>query len=140
MERNPFEDLETAIERVSEQFEDGLDLAPNEGVPVDVLDREDEYVVVADLPGFDADDVDVTLSEGHLRIDADRDEAVLETGDEKSGRYVRRERASGSVSRSVRLPEPGDADGVTATHSNGVLTVTLPKKREDDGAHSIEVQ
>lgn len=140
MRGNPFEDLETAIERVSEQFEDGLDLAPNEGVPVDVLDREDEYVVVADLPGFDADDVDVTLSDGRLTVAAERDEAVLETGEEETSRYVRRERAGRSVSRSVRLPEPVDADGVTATHSDGVLTVTLPKKREDDDGHSIEVQ
>jgi HSP20 family protein len=140
MARNPFEDLETAIERVSEQFEDGLDLAPNEGVPVDVLDRGDEYVVVADLPGFDADDVDVTLSDGRLDVTAERDEAVVETGADETTRYVRRERAGRSVSRSVRLPEPVDADAVTATHSDGVLTVTLPKEREDGDGHTIEVQ
>jgi len=140
MGRNPFADLETAIERVSEQFEDGLDLAPNEGVPVDVLDREAEYVVVADLPGFDADDVEVTLSEGRLHVAAERETAVVETGEEETARYVRRERAGRSVSRSVRLPEAVDADGVTASHSDGVLTVTLPKERGDDGGHSIEVQ
>jgi len=140
MARNPFEDLETAIERVSEQFEDGLDLAMDEGVPVDVLDRDEEYVVVADLPGFDADDVDVTLSDGRLDITAEREESVVETGEEETARYVRRERAGRSVSRSVRLPDPVDADGVTASHSAGVLTVTLPKERADDSGHSIEVQ
>jgi HSP20 family protein len=139
MRGNPFEDLETAIERVSEQFEDELDLAPNEDVPVDVLDREDEYVVLADLPGFDADDVDVTLSDGRLTVAAEREAAVVET-EEETSRYVRRERAGRSVSRSVRLPESVDADGVTASHSDGVLTVTLPKKREDDDGHAIEVQ
>jgi len=128
MGRNPFADLEAAIERVSEQFEDGLDLAPNEGVPVDVLDRDEE------------DDVDVTLSDGTLRIDAERETAVVETGEEESVRYVRRERAGRSVSRSVRLPEPVDADAVTASHSDGVLTVTLPRRREDDDGHTIEVQ
>lgn len=121
---NPFEEIEDVIDRVRREFEP----AGGAAVPVDVEDRGDEIVVTADLPGYDTEDVDVTLANGVLRIAAER-----ETMTEEDGDIVRRERRRTSVDRSVRLPDAIDAEGVEATHTNGVLTVTLPKADADDG-------
>ncbi len=148
MRGNPFEDLEEAIERMSRQFEGGMELGLGGGVPVDVVDRDAEYVVTADLPGFSPDDIDVTLEDGVLHIEADREaEAGTEESEEadenggRSERYIYQERTHESVSRTVRLPEAVDEAAVTASHSNGVLTVELPKERhDDDEGHTIEVE
>ncbi|USZ66734.1 Hsp20/alpha crystallin family protein [Halorussus salilacus] len=147
--RNPFEELEEMIDRMSRQFEESMGggdwqkgLRVGSGMSVDVADRGDEYVVTADLPGFDTDDMDVSIRDDVLRIEADREEATEEgdEGDEgDEGRYIRRERRHQSVSRSVTLPEGVDEGNVSAEYRNGVLTVTLPKMVEGDDSHHIDI-
>jgi len=83
-----------------------------------------------DLPGFDREEIDVRLREDTLELSASR-ETAEETG---ASDFVRCERRRSDVSRSIRLPEPVDAEGTTATHENGVLTVTLPKRTPDESA------
>ncbi|MFW5903421.1 MAG: archaeal heat shock protein Hsp14 [Halolamina sp.] len=138
MRRNPFDELEDMIERMSRQFEGGVPggLPTVGGVAVDVADRDEEYVVTADLPGYETDDIDVTVTDGRLRIEAER-----ETGTEEEGTdYIFNERRRESVSRTVRLPEPVDEDAVTAKYTNGVLTVTLPKEEVGDEGRHIEIE
>lgn len=128
------------FDRMSDQF-DPLDDGPlpsgplGGSVAVDVEDAGDEFVVTADLPGYDREDIDVQLAGERLTLSADRSEST-ETGDD--GRYVRRERRQRSVSRTLRLPEPVDESGTEATYNHGVLTVTLPKAEPDDG-HDIPI-
>lgn len=153
---NPFDEMERFFERLSDRFDEmGQQFEgplPSRGdapmslpglaggaTAVDVVDEGDAFVVVADLPGFERDDVDLQLRDDRLRLEASREhdeETATETAD---GRYVRRERARQSVARTVRLPEPVAADGVSATLTNGVLRVTLPKAERDEG-HRIEVE
>ena len=136
-----FPDFESFFDRMSRQFDDasrmewGLEGA---GRPfsVDVSDHGDEYVVVADLPGFDREDIDLSLSERTLGIRARRD--VESDVDEDS--YVRRERRSESRSRNVHLPGDVDADGAAASYRNGVLTVTVPKATDAESGHRIDVE
>lgn len=139
--RNPFDEIQTILDRMSQQFdratEDlGSEFEPlfGRGVPVDLLDRGDEYVLRADLPGFETDDIDVRLSGSTVHIDATRDDPV----EVATGSVVRHERRSRSVNRAVQLPGPVDGDGVSAEHANGVLTVTLPQRSGEDG-RSIDV-
>ena len=140
MARNPFEEIERMFDRMSDQF-DPLEGGPLEAGPfggsvaVDVEDAGDAFVVSADLPGYDREDIDVQLAGERLTLSADHSEST-ETGDE--GRYVRRERRQRSVSRTLRLPEPVDEAGTEATYNHGVLTVTLPKAEPDDG-HDIPI-
>ncbi|MFB6068816.1 MAG: Hsp20/alpha crystallin family protein [Halobacterium sp.] len=139
---NPFDDIERMLERMAEQFE-GVDEfrsfeAPFGGrLKVDVEDLPDEYVVTADLPGFEKADIEVELADETLRIAADRETAAES---EEAGHYVRRERSRESMSRSVSLPEPVDEDGVSARFKNGVLTVTLPKLHTAADSHSIDIE
>lgn len=91
-----------------------------ERVPVDLEDRGDEFVLVADLPGRTVQDIDVTV----------RPESVVLTADapgEEPGTYRHRERPDGTVEREVALPERVDAERARATYRNGVLEVHLKK-------------
>lgn len=77
----------------------------------------------AELPGIDPErDVDVSISEGQLRIDAHREERQEEK--EKGG--YRTEFRYGSFTRTLALPEGASADDVTATYTDGVLEVRVP--------------
>ncbi len=107
-------------------------------VSVDVADRDDEYVATADLPGFAEDDIEVTIRDDVLRIEAEHEESTAADEDTDEGRYIRRERRHQSASRSVTLPEPVEAASATARYHNGVLTVTLPKAGDQD-SHRIDI-
>ncbi|WP_439028289.1 Hsp20/alpha crystallin family protein [Haloarchaeobius sp. DT45] len=135
MRRNPFEEFEEMIDRMSQQF-DQSGMSTLETVPIDMQDHGDEYEVIADLPGFASDDIELTFSEGTLHLDASREEET-EEGSEEAGRYIHRERRE-SVSRSIRVPEPVDEDGITASFNNGALTIRLPKEEADEG-HTIDI-
>lgn len=126
--RNPFDDINRMFEEMNEGFR-AFDSQLTRGVPVDIVDREDAYVVTADLPGYEKEDVDIRLSGSTLTIGATRE---TETADEDES-YVRQERATESVSRTIRLPEPLDGGSTEASYNNGVLTVTLGKSSGDEG-------
>jgi len=135
MARNPFDELEQLFDRMETQFEGRTTLGGG-SVPVDVLEDDASFVVRADLPGFDAGDLDLTYSEGRLYLDAERSEAV-EAEDDAS--YVRQERTE-SVERTVTIPGEVEADGIEADFDRGVLTVTLPKVDPEDSGHRIEIE
>ena len=140
MRRNPFEELEEMLDRLSSQVEEGMTRGGGLPVPgdvaVDVADAHDEYVVTADLPGYDTDDIELTLSEGTLRLEASREERE----EHEEGRYIRRERTQRSVSRRIRLPDPVDEEDVSASYKNGVLTVTLPKVSGGEESKQIDIE
>jgi HSP20 family protein len=139
MRRNPLDELEEMLDRVSRQVEEGMTaggLQVPGSVPVDVADAGEEYVVTADLPGYGTDDIELTLSDGTLRLEADRtDEAKHD-----EGRYLRRERTRTSASRRIRLPEPVEEESVAAGFENGVLTVRLPKVSEGEDSKRIDIE
>lgn len=130
---SPFEDLEELFNRMSREF--GADLPVSSGVQVDLIDTDSEYEVVADVPGFEQEAIDVTFVDGALQIRADSD---VEYEDEE-GEYLRRERRKRSLSRSIRVPGPVEEDSISAELSNGVLRVTLPKRSPDDSGKRIEI-
>ncbi|SEQ70115.1 Hsp20/alpha crystallin family protein [Natrinema salaciae] len=139
MRRNPFDNIEEMLDRVSRQVEEGMTaggLQVPGSVPVDVADTDGEYVVTADLPGYETDDIELTLSNGTLRLEA----AQTDEEEYAEGRYLRRERTKTSASRRIRLPEPVDEDGVAAGFENGVLTVRLPKESSDEDSKRIDIE
>ena len=93
----------------------------------DVKELDDGYEVDIDLPGFKKEEVSVELKDGYLTVSAakglDKDEK-----DEKSGRYIRRERYAGSMSRSFYVGENVTQDEVKAKYENGILRLSVPKK------------
>lgn len=90
---------------------------------VDVEDRDKDYLVRADLPGVEPDDIEVTLQDGLLTIRGARNDERSDTG---PGHYSF-ERSSGSFLRQLALPDAADSDSVRARCKKGVLEVRVPK-------------
>jgi len=118
----------------------GPAVAPSLAVPsLDVIDKENEVKLIADLPGLSENDIDVQVNDSTLTISGEKKEEV-EEGDEEGERYVS-ERRFGSFTRRISLPEGIDQDKIDATFRNGVLTVRLPKTPEaQNPARKIEVK
>ncbi|QOS10575.1 Hsp20-type molecular chaperone [Haloferax gibbonsii] len=133
MQRNPFDEIEDLFDRMGRSFEES-GIGRFQDISLDVVDDDEVIEVVADLPGFEKDDLDVSVSGRRLTIAADHEESS-EVDDD---RYVRRERSQRSVSRTITLPAQVVRDEVTASYKNGVLTVTLPKA-EPAGDDSTQI-
>lgn len=115
--RRSFQDIEPVLRR-------GLSWGASPAI--DIVDKNEAYQVVAELPGMDEKNVEVKLVNGNLTIKGEkRDEK-----EEKKKDYYLHERSFGSFERSFALPDEVDADKIEASFSKGVLTVTLPKKPE----------
>lgn len=110
--------------RWGDPLEEDVDQAAEAwGIPMDVSRNDKQLTVTASLPGFAADDVDVSISPDRvLSLKASRQAEVVNDGQE----YLMRERRFGSFSRAIRLPSDLDVDGAAVALDNGVLTVTLP--------------
>jgi HSP20 family protein len=102
---------------------------------LDMMDRKDEVLVRADLPGLEQKDLDVAVENNMLTIRGER------KGEEEASEsdYYCCERWSGSFVRTLSLPPNVDASKIRATFKNGVLEVHLPKTKEAMG-RKIEIQ
>ena len=117
--------------RYFNEFERSLEMprwapAGNLGLPLDVTENEDGFVVKASVPGTNPDDVEITFEEDVLTIKGE----VAEESEVEEVNYHLRERRSGSFGRSIRFPVDVDAEAVEATYENGVLTLNIPKVEE----------
>ncbi len=100
----------------------------NARVPaIDVGENEAAYMVKAELPGVSKDELNVTINDGVLTINAERKE---ESKEEEEGRLIRQERYYGKFVRSLRLGADVDEDKVAAEYKDGVLHLNLPKTAE----------
>lgn len=91
---------------------------------VDIYEEAERFVVLADVPGVEAKDIDITAENGVLTIRGERRSDKKET--DKNG-YERVERTSGSFLRRFTLPESANTETIKAKQTNGVLEVTIPK-------------
>jgi HSP20 family protein len=137
-EAHPFADLQREFDRL---FNDlgrawpatGADLMP----VIDVAERDNCFVISAELPGMEEKDVEVTLDDDVLTIRGEKKQEKDEKGENR--RVI--ERSYGSFSRSIRLPPGINPDDVKAAMAKGVLTVTLPKPAQAEmQARKIEVK
>ena len=111
--------------------------APFEGKTpsVDVIDRENEVVVKAELPGVDKKDLDISVTNNTVTI---KGKTSHEEKEEK-GDYYRCEISRGEYSRTLALPAEVDESNAKANFKDGILELTLPKK-ESAAARQITVQ
>jgi HSP20 family protein len=95
------------------------------GVPVDINETKDKYVVTAEIPGMGAKDFNVTLSDNVLTVKGEKKSEYQKDDD---GCYCS-ERSYGTFSRTVRLPDDikHDASKIKASYKDGVLKIEIPK-------------
>lgn len=94
----------------------------------DICDTDNSYELSMDMPGFQKEDIKVEFKEGYLTVSA----ATSTKHDEKDkeGRYIRRERYTGSCSRSFYVGEDVKQEEIRAKFENGILKLSVPKKKE----------
>ena len=100
--------------------------------PVDLFETPDQYVLIAEVPGLQQDDLQIQLHDDNLTVSGVRRE-----NDIPCEQYHRIERGHGTFSRTFHLPHPVDAGRISADLRDGVLTITCQKI--DAGARRIQV-
>ncbi len=94
----------------------------------DVKETQDGYVVDIDLPGFKKEEIQMQLENGYLTVNASKGLEKEEKNED--GRYVRRERYAGSMSRSFYVGENVTENDIHPKYENGILTFSLPKEEK----------
>ena len=116
------------LQRQLDQAFGDTDAASISWIPhVDVREEAERFVVAADLPGVEGKDIEITADKGVLTIRGERHAEKKAAGEG----YERFERASGSFLRRFTLPESVDAEAIKATHVNGVLELSIPKRPQE---------
>jgi HSP20 family protein len=124
---SPFTSLQREIDRLFDDFSSGFGgfgrAAPELVPSMDVAETDKEIELVAELPGLEDKDVEVSVSDGVLTI---RGEKKAEK-EEKQKNWHRVERSYGAFARSIQLPPGIDPNAIKASLAKGVLKVTVPK-------------
>ena len=102
---------------------------------IDILNRDEDILVRAEVPGVNKDDLDISLTENTITIQGSTDRQEKE----EKGNYYRCEISRGTFSRSVVLPSDVDEEKVKAVFKDGMLEVTLPKV-EKSKRRSIQIE
>jgi len=129
----PLLNLQHEINRMFEEFDRALEQEPSGAQsnsmfhpPVDVREDGDAYVVHVEVPGVPRENLDIAMHDGALLIRG-RKESTSQSGD---ARFRRVERSYGSFARALQLPRNVDPERISASLSDGVLEVRLPKREE----------
>ena len=138
--RNPGTSLWNPLstDRFFRSFFDMSDVVSSAGFRVDVRDEGDAFLLEAELPGTQKENIQLSLDDNALVIHA---ELNSEKKEERSG-YLYSERRSGHVERRFQL-DGIKSDDISATYENGILVVKLPKvqpQEEEEEARKIEIQ
>ena len=97
----------------------------NRMMKTDIREKDDNYEVSVDLPGFKKEEITVELDNGYLTISAAKG---LDKDENKKGKLIRQERYAGSMTRSFYIGDNVEKGDIDATYRHGVLTLTVPKK------------
>jgi len=126
LEDDWFPELRIVESRVGggEGSDRGASTAVRGSMAVDLIEREHDYVLHADLPGVKQEDIDISVDRDVLTVKASR-KHEYRSEDVKGGR--RFERSWGNYSRSIRLPHDADQGNPSAAYENGVLTINFKK-------------
>jgi len=131
----PFSEITEIRTRLDQMFNDLNPRGEHRYTPaIDVMRRNGDIVVRADLPGMKADDVKIEVEDNVLTIRGEHEEKH----EEKEGRYMRRERRWGSFERSMALPNGVDPGRIEAKTHDGVLEVKVPVP-EESGRKTVTI-
>ena len=124
----PFSRRDDNMFDLFDNFEKNFFGSSNSSMPAfrtDIRDLGDKFLMAAELPGFDKEDIQLDLTDGFLTIKAQH----KEDQDQKDaqGSYIRRERRLGTFARAFDISGIDEA-GLTASYTNGILSLTLPKQ------------
>ena len=124
--RNILNDFDLMIDNI---FNDGWKLHSvprnNTHPAVDIKESKNEYTIIADLPGFEKSNINLSIDEGYLTIKANEEKV-----NDSNGRYMLKERSMRNYSRTFSLPDNALESKVSAKYTDGTLSITIPKSKE----------
>ena len=103
--------------------------APN----IDLVDNEDKYVALIEIPGFARSEIELSVKDGLLTIAGNKGEAEAACDAEEKDYVIQERRCGGNFRRTINLPKAVKAEEITAKYMNGLLTVEIPKAERDSG-------
>ncbi len=118
-------------------FDDFISTRKEQPMKCDIYEKDGNYHIEMDIPGFKKDEISVETKDGYLTIKAEKNNEVNEEDEKKN--YIRRERTYGKYERSFYLGDL-DEDKIDAKFENGMLKLTVPKKEEVDTKKVIEIK
>ncbi len=132
-----FEEFFSSSPMTMSPFSEETSLAGDFIPHTDIKESEKEITVSAELPGMEAEDIDISITGNTLTITGKKKHEKEEKGE----RYYRSERSYGSFRRSIPLPDNVQEDKIEATYQQGVLNVSLPKQPgSGKGTKRIEIK
>ncbi len=131
------DDLFKQMENVFNQFQEkGMDFASElkPAFPVDIAEEDGKYILTADMPGVDKDEINIKADAEGVEISAESSHEI----EEQNEKYYRKERSRRQFNRRVSFPSEVDAESIEASYEDGVLTVTADKDEEE--GRDIEIE
>jgi len=126
-----FGDLEKELNKSFDNSMSVSDWRPN----IDVIEKDNQFIFVADVPGVEPKDIEISVNKNILTIKGERETEHKE----KQDNFIRYERSKGSFYRQFTLPDTVDAEKINAKAKNGVLEITIPKTNKSI-SRKIEVE
>lgn len=102
----------------------------------DIYEKDGNYHIEMDIPGFKKEDISIEVDDGYLTIEAEKSHE--ENSDDEDRNYIRRERSYNSYKRSFYLGDL-DQDNIKAEFKHGMLEVTVPKKEVTSNKKKIDI-
>jgi len=113
---------------------DDFEVKTASNMKCDIYEKDGNYFIEMDVPGFKKEDIDVDIDKGYLTISAKHEENI----DEENKNYIRKERTYGSFSRQFYIGNVAE-EQVKAEFNNGTLKVVVPKEEEKETKRRIEI-
>ena len=123
-------DIQGFVEQIVPLANEANDFIPS----CDIIESDESYKLLLDLPGLSKKEVNVALRENVLTVDGERTPGL-----EENEVYERRERSYGAFSRSFALPETVDLNNIDASFKNGILEITMSKSKKAQNGQSIPI-
>lgn len=130
--RNPVREMMTLRNALDRMFDDSFfapfrqDELVDWGLPLDVIEQGDNFLVKASVPGINPNDLEITLENDVLCVKGE----TKSEKEENTERYHLRERRAGRFGRTITFPVRVNGDAITADYKDGVLTLNVPKAEE----------
>lgn len=118
-------------------FDDFAPMRREDNMRCDIYEKDGDYHIEMDVPGFSKDEIKIEAKKDHLTITAEKENEKEEDDNDKN--YLHRERTYGKYQRSFYLHDL-DSEKVNAEFNDGVLKITVPKKDEEEGKKYIEIK
>lgn len=118
-------------------FEDYMPSTKEENMKCDIYEKDGNYHIEMDIPGFNKDEIMIEAKKDYLTITAEKSNSINEENEDKN--YVHRERTYGKYQRSFYLDDL-DSQNINAEFKNGVLKIVIPKVDEKDDRKYIEIK